>query len=115
MSRRKRKIQLGRIYRTEDPSGYGHYGRPYRYNKKSKDYDVVKFSSKKRKSYSLNRNIDSSNNKDKSFVRKRPERVGANYIKKEAPSTFVIVDPIDKSIIRHVKKNKIKIHGKKKK
>lgn len=115
MFKKIKKIQFGKMYRTEDASGFAHYGRPYRYNKKTDTYDLVKFSSKNRKAYSLQKNIDSSNNKDKSFVRKRPERVGTKYIKKEAPSTYVITDPVDKSIIRHVKKNKIKILGKKKK
>lgn len=107
-----KKIYLGKIYRVEDASGLAHYGRPYKYHKKIKKYDVVKFTTKKRKSYKLKNNIDCLNNNDYSYVRKRPERVGVDYIKREAPENISIKDPIDKSIARHVKKNKIKIWGK---
>lgn len=115
MSKRKEKIQLGKFYKVEDPSGSAHYGRPYKYHKKTNKYDVVKFTTKKKKSYQLVQNIDCLNLTEDSYVRKRPERVGINYIKKELPLNFCIKNSIDKSIVRHVEKNKIKIRGKNKK
>lgn len=112
MAKRTEKVQLGRIYRIEDPSGRAHFGMPYKAYKKKNKYDVYKFSSSRKKSYLLEENIDPSNHIDKSHVRKRPERVGDNYIKEVHP-TFVVKNPKDKITLRRVRRNPIKIRGKK--
>lgn len=109
----KRKIQLGRIYRVEDGSKYGHPGMPYKAYKKKGKYDVIKFTTSKTKAYRLNKNINPSSKKC-CFVRKRPERVGDNYIGKEF-SNYKVVNYNDKQIIKRVKRNKVKIWHKKKK
>ena len=110
MSKRKSKVQLGKIYRIEDPSGQAHFGMPYKAYKKKKKYDVYKFSRSRKKSYTLEENIDPLNHTDKSHVRKRPERVGDNYIKTEYP-TFVVKNHKDKITLRRVRRNPIKIRG----
>lgn len=107
-----RKITLGKVYRIEDPSHRAHFGMPYKAYKKKKKYNVYMFTSQKKKSYDLLENIDPEANKDlKSYVRKRPERVGETYIKKEYPN-YSVRNVRDKKILRHVRKNKIKIRGK---
>ena len=110
MSKRKEKIKLDKIYRIEDSSGKGHFGMPYKAYKKKKKYDVYKFSHSRKKSYTLEENIDPTNHNDKSHVRKRPERVGDKYIKSEYP-TYVIKNSKDKITLRRVRRNPIKIHG----
>ena len=110
MSKRKEKIKLGKIYRIEDGSGYAHPGKAYKAYRKTQKYDVVKFSHSRKKSYTLEENIDPSNHNDKSHVRKRPERVGDKYIKSEYP-TFIIKNSKDKITLRRVRRNPIKIHG----
>ena len=49
MSKRKSKVQLGKIYRMEDGSNYGHPGMPYKAYRKKEKYDVIKFSKSKTK------------------------------------------------------------------
>ena len=113
MSKKSEKIYFGKIYRMEDPSHEGHFGMPFRANKKNKSYDVVKFTTSRKKSYKLIENIDPNSFKT-SYVRKRPERVGETFIKKEM-SNFRVQNTIDKKVLRKVRKNKIKIWNKKKK
>ena len=113
MAKRSRKIYLGKIYRMEDPTYEGHFGMPFRANKKYKSYDVVKFTSSRKKSYKLFENIN-PNSSDPCYVRKRPERVGETFIKKEMLN-FRIQNTFDKKILRKVRKNNIKIWNKKKK
>ena len=52
----KRKINLGKVYRIEDGSGYAHPGMPFKGYKKKGKYDVVKFTTSTKKSYPLNSN-----------------------------------------------------------
>ena len=40
MSKRKSKVQLGKIYRIEDPSGQAHFGMPYKAYKKKRKYET---------------------------------------------------------------------------
>ena len=47
--KRKRNVHLGKIYRIEDGSNYAHPGMPFRANKKYKSYDVVKFTTSRKK------------------------------------------------------------------
>ena len=54
MSKRKEKIKLGKIYRIEDGSGYAHPGKAYKAYRKKQKYDVVKFTTSKKKAYPLN-------------------------------------------------------------
>ena len=82
MSKRKEKIKLGKIYRIEDGSGYAHPGKTYKAYRKKQKYDVVKFTTSKKKAYPLNKNINPNSN-EPCFVRKRPERVKAFYPEKK--------------------------------
>lgn len=113
MSKRKEKIKLGKIYRIEDGSGYAHPGKEYKAYRKKQKYDVVKFTTSKKKAYQLNKNINPNSN-EPCFVRKRPERVGEEYIGIEYKN-YQIRDNLDKQIIKRVKRNKIKIWNKKRK
>lgn len=109
----KRKINLGKVYRIEDGSGYAHPGMPFKGYKKKGKYDVVKFTTSTKKSYPLNSN-PTKNPNNKSRVRKRPERVGDDFIKREIID-FKIIDKSDKKLIQLVKRNPIKDRTKKKK
>lgn len=103
---------MGKIYRVEDGSGRSHPGKPYKAYKKKKQYDVIKFTTSKKKSYPLIENIDSKSSKS-CYVRKRPERVGDNYIKEEYVD-YGVNNFIDKQTLKLVKRNKIKVWNKKK-
>lgn len=108
-----KKIYLGRIYRIEDGSSKAHPGMPFRGSKKKQTYDVYKFSTKRKKSYRLEENIDPNSN-EPSYVRKRPERVGSSYIHNEYEG-FIVKNKNDKTLLKIVKRNPIKIWHKKKK
>lgn len=112
MSKRKEKIQLGKFYRVEDPSGHSHPAKTYKAYRMQKRYDVYSFTSKKKKSYRLNENINPNSN-NPCYVRKRPEQYGENYIKEELKD-FSIRNLNDKNILKKVKRNSKKIFGKKK-
>ena len=113
MNNISKKIKLGKIYRIEDSSGYAHYGMPYKAHKKKKKYDVYKFTTSKKKAYRLKENINpKAKSEDVSYVRKRPERVGDDFIHKEK-TEYRIKNVNDKKTLRRVRKNKIKILGKK--
>lgn len=108
-----KKIYLGRIYRIEDGSSKAHPGMPFRGSKKKQTYDVIKFTSDKKKAYRLEENINPNSNKP-SYIRKRPERVGSSYIHNEYPD-YRVRNIHDKALFKIVKKNKIKIWHKKRK
>ena len=107
-----KKIYLGKIYRVEDASGVSHPGKPYKAYRKKRKYDVIKFTTEKKKSYKLQNNIDSNSNKP-CYVRKRPERFGDSYIKEEYPN-YQVRNNQDKQTLKKVKRNIIKIWGKNK-
>lgn len=107
-----KKIKVGKIYRIEDGSRQAHPGKIYKAYKRKGKYDVIKFSTKSRKSYKLNENID-PNSSEPCFVRKRPERVGETYVKDEY-ETYQVRNFKDKQTLKLVKRNTIKIRGKKK-
>ena len=113
MSKRKNKIQLGKFYRMEDGSEYGHPGMPYKAYRKKGKYDVIKFTGSKNKAFRLEENINPDSS-EPCYVRKRPERVGDNYIGKEFPN-YRIINFNDKQTIKRVKRRTIKIWNKKKK
>ena len=113
MSKRNSEIKLGKIYRMEDGSNYGHPGMPYKAYKKKRKYDVYKFSESKRKAFKLEKNID-PNSTEVCYVRKRPERVGDDYIGDEYPN-YIVSNFNDKQTLKRVKRKNIKIWNKKKK
>ena len=110
MSRRRGRIQLGKFYRMEDGSKYGHPGMPYKAYRKKGKYDVIKFSTSKTKAFKLEENINPESS-EPCHVRKRPERVGDNYIGQEYPN-YRISNFKDKQTIKKVKRRKIKIWNK---
>ena len=110
MSKRKSKVQLGKIYRMEDGSNYGHPGMPYKAYRKKGKYDVIKFSKSKTKAFKLEENIN-PDSIEPCYVRKRPERVGDNYIGQEYPD-YKISNFKDKQTIKKVKRRNIKIWNK---
>lgn len=108
-----RKLQRGKFYRIEDPSGQAHVGMIFKLNKRKNTANVVKFSHSSKKAKPLEENID-PDSKEPSYVRKQPEHVGQKYIKKHYP-TYRVVNKKDKVRVEWVKRNPIKDRTKKKK
>lgn len=95
----------------EDHSGHGHFGMPYKAYKKKRQYDVYRFTRSRKKSYELNKNINPNAPLDeKTYVRKRPERMNERYIKRHYPD-YCVKDTHDKKILRLVRKNRIYIYN----
>lgn len=113
------RIQLGRFYRYEDASGYSHPAIPYKAYRKKKKYDVVSFSTSKKKTIKLDENID-PNAEEKlkpgeklqgSYIRKRPERVSETTLKKRYED-YRLATNADKKLFRKIRKLPPKIRGK---
>ena len=86
---------------------------PYKGYKKENRYDVIMFTTSKKKSFPLEEDI-CKNSVKRSRVRKRPENVGKGYIKKEL-SNHVVKNKIDKTLLKFIKMKKPKKEVNKKK